>query len=156
MLYAIKAAVFYVALGRTTLLEPSGSGFVDLDMFEQEVSERVDSGGNEFASAIGEFRRRYGTRVPVQVIQTFVRNRLSSIQTEKKRILADADRQGKTISVASLRASVLAARPSDVDLDQYLLGSERWLLRLEVKHGSEIPVSVADEEADALSGRSRS
>ena len=95
ILYGIKAAVFYVTLGRTTLHEPAGSGFVDLDMFEQEVFEQADGSANdEFRSAIDELRTRYGARVPVQVIQTFVHNRLSSIQAEKKRILADADRQG--------------------------------------------------------------
>jgi hypothetical protein len=159
VLYAIKAAVFYVVLGRTTLHEPAGSGFIDLDMFEQEMFERADGSANdgsgnandEFQRAIREFRTRYGARVPVQVIQTFVRNRLSSIQKEKKRILTDADRQGKTISVDSLGASIMAAQPSGVDRDDYLLSCERLLVRLEVKHGPEIPVSVVDEEADALS-----
>jgi hypothetical protein len=92
VLYAIKAAAFYILLGRTTLHEPAGSGFIDLDMFEQEMFERASGCSNEdFQHAIREFRRRYGRRVPAHVIRTFVDNQLSSIQKEKKQILADAD-----------------------------------------------------------------
>jgi hypothetical protein len=159
VLYAIKAGVFYVVLGRTTLHERAGSGFVDLEMFEKEMFELGENGsiedsGNvneEFQQAIREFRTRYGQRVPAEVIRTFVRNRLSSLQRAKKRVLSDADRQGKTISVESLRASVMGAQPSGVDRNEYLLSCERSLLRLEVKHGPAIPVSAVAEVADALS-----
>jgi hypothetical protein len=44
VLYAIRVAVFYVALGRTTLRERDGSGFVDLDVFEEGIFGR--SGGD--------------------------------------------------------------------------------------------------------------
>lgn len=148
VLYAVRAALFYVVLGRATLYERPGSPFVDLDMFEQQLFEETDGNATD---ELQELRKRYGARVPVEVMQTFIRMRLSSVQKDRQRILADADRGGKTISVESLRASMLKGQPSGAERDDYLLFFELLLLRLEVRHGPEIPVSVVAEETDAIS-----
>lgn len=155
VLLGIKKAVYYVMLGRTTLHERPGSGFIDIDMFEREVSERSDGlQSDSFSKALTELRARYGRRAPASVVRNLVDRQLSEIRNEKKRVLGAADRDGKTISVESLRASLNTSRGqmSEAARNAQMLFSDRYLLRLEVKYGPDIPVSVVDQEADALSG----
>jgi hypothetical protein len=152
VLHGMKVAFFYVTLGRTTIREAAGSGFIDLDMFEQQVFEQNPSADADFQKTLAEFRTRYGSRVPALVMQKFVDAQLAAVRVEKKRLLLDADTQGKTISIDSLRVSLTAARPPQLDEDEYRLHIERRLLRLELKYGREIPVSAVDAEAESLLG----
>jgi hypothetical protein len=152
-LVVVRKATYYVMLGRTTLYEPAGTGFIDLDMFEEEVSARSDGSEDEtLKKAVAGMRARYGSRAPVSVVRAVVDRELSNVRSEKKRILSEADRDGKTISVDSLRATLNASQDekSEAERDENTLFFDRYLLRLEVKYGPEIPVSVVDEEADAL------
>ena len=84
--------------------------------------------------------------------RAFLDRELSSVRSEKKRILAEADREGETVNVESLRASLTASQEqaSEAERNENALFFDRYLLRLEVKYGPEIPVSVVDHEADAL------
>lgn len=150
ILYAIKSAVFYVVLGRTTLREPAGSGFVDIDGVEQLMFEQNVARDDQLQRELDDLRRRYGRRVPVDVVKGFVDNRLALIRKQKRQLLADADREGKALSVESLRAKLLADRPAGMSEDERLLMFDTLLLRLEVKYGPEIPMSAADAEAEAL------
>ena len=146
ILIGIRMLVLYVVLGRPTLYERRGSGFIDLDMLEQEV---VDAD----AEFLSELRKRYGRRAPEAVVRAFIDRKLANTRAEKQRILAAADRGGKAISIEALRKSMrdsVAALPAD-QRDASINAMELLLLRLEVKYGSEIPLLAANELADQLS-----
>jgi hypothetical protein len=155
VLFGIRSAVLYVTLGRPTLFERPGSGLLDLDEIEQELLSRdEDFEVSDFA----ELRRRYGRRAPATLAKEFVDKRLARARAEKKKILANADREGKTISVEALRASMMERMGNDWTPStqaQYVNHIEQFLLRLEVRYGAEIPVSVVSEEVDLAEERAR-
>jgi hypothetical protein len=59
-LIGIRMAILYVVLGRPTLYERKGSGFVDFDLLEQEVLNRDGDAGQAHDDFFSEIRRRYG------------------------------------------------------------------------------------------------
>jgi hypothetical protein len=73
-------------------------------------------------------------------------------RSEKRRIIAAADREGKAIKIDELRKTIresLAQLP-EPEQDAATNAMELLLLRLEVKHGQDIPVLAANEELDRL------
>ena len=141
----IKSMTFFIVLGRTTLRERPGSGFVDLDEFEQDMIARGSLDG-DLSVEFQELRRRYGRRIPAATLRGYVDQSLSKARDQKRVIIADADRQGTTISVDSLRRTLLASPDKS---DEFVAHCDQVLLRLEVEHGPEIPVGVVSELAEA-------
>lgn len=141
----VKSAVLFVVLGRTTLHERPGSGFIDLDEFRQEMLVR-GSLDDSMSAEFDKLRERYGRRIPAPILQGWLDRSLSDLRDEKRTVIADADRQGTTISVDSLRRTLLARSEAT---DEYLAYCDELLLRLEVEHGPEIPLSVVSEIADS-------
>ena len=144
---ALKSAVFFIVLGRPTLHERPGSGFIDLDEFRHR-QEMLAKGSLDDAMSgeLEEIRRSHGRRVPAGIMKSWADRRLSEARDKKQQVIADADRRGTTINVNSLRRSLLAQGNRS---DDYLAHCDQLLLRLEVEYGPEIPVSVVSELADA-------
>lgn len=144
LLGGLRAAVLYVVLGRPTVRERIGSGYVDLDELEEEVFPSAPTNGAEFAA----LRTRYGRRVPTQVVKAFIDQQLAGVRAEKRQAFQDLDRQGKSMSIDVVR-STLASSSSGADSADYRAFCERLLLRLEVEYGSEVPISVIAEIVDS-------
>lgn len=158
VLLAIRGAVLYVALGRLTLYERPNSGFIDLDLLEAEMAERSEEGPEGRAEDyLADLRRRYGRRAPEPAVREFIDKNLNRVRAEKKRLLRAADREGKTVNISALRENVIENLDhlSPSARGEAVAQAERMLLRLEVKHGPEIPVSVLSDEADAADERVR-
>ena len=150
VLFAVRTAVLYVVVGRPTLYERAGSGFVDLDMLEQELSTSPD--GWQPPEAFLELKRRYGRRAPADVVKALIDRELARTRNEKHRVLAAADREGKAIRIDELRKNMREsfAHLPEPEQDAATNAMELLLLRLEVKHGRDIPLLVANEELDRL------
>jgi hypothetical protein len=156
VLIGVQRVAFYILLGRTTLWEPAGSGFIDVDVFEEEVADRssIVEANERFTAVLRNLRSRYGRRVPVDVIRGSVERELSSIQEEKRRVLVDADSKGASISISELRKTLnckSADYPEGIQRERFRHSCELLVTRLEVKYGPEIPASAADAEAELLS-----
>lgn len=142
---AAKSAVLFVVLGRPTLHERPGSGFVDLDDIRQEMLAQ-GSLDDAMSDGFEDLRKRYGRRVPAAILKGWVDRHLSDVREKKRTVIADADRRGTTINVNSLRRTLLAQGNSS---NEYLAHCDKVLLQLEVEYGTEIPVSVVSQIAEA-------
>jgi hypothetical protein len=142
---ALKSAVFFVVLGRTTLHERPGSGFIDVDDIRQEMLAQ-GSLDDAMSDGFEELRKRYGRRVPAPILKGWVDRHLNELRDKKRTAIADAESRGATINVNSLRRTLLAQGNRS---DEYLAHCDQVLLRLEVEYGPEIPVSVVSQMADA-------
>jgi hypothetical protein len=152
LFYGMRMLVFYVWLGRPTLRERPGSGFVDLDEFEEELLGRSVS--TDQLTELKNLRLRHGRRVPADVVRGWINVGLETARNNKQRLMADLDNKGSTIKIASLRQGMLSSRPTTADPDSYRALCERTLLKLEVEYGAEVPVSVVSKLADSFEAQS--
>lgn len=159
VLLALRVTVLYVVLGRWTVRERPGSGFIDLDVFEEQL---LSSGRGDITESnrrsLQDLRKLYGRRVPAKALQEFIDRQLSNAAALRRRILKEADSKGSTLSMSSLRES-MASAPHAAPAAVYDSLCERLLVRLEVEHGPQIPLSVLDtiietELEGAASGQS--
>jgi hypothetical protein len=116
-----------------------------------------EDGGDRTEDYFADLRRRYGRRVPEPVVREFLDKRLARVRAEKKKILTTADREGKTINIDGLRQGMTEnlSEMSPSAREYAMSVIDRTLLRLEVKHGPEIPVTAVSEEADLADERVR-
>lgn len=142
IMLGLRSLFYYIALGRPTLFEKPNSEFVDLEVLEQTL---IEAGNEVDSSKFENLRSRFGSRVPRQAMRAFIETQMSKSKAKKQEVLREADRTGSTVSIESLRDR-LEGSASEVSSAWI----ESWLLRLEVKHGATIPISIADAELDAL------
>jgi hypothetical protein len=153
LMFGVRTLVLYILLGRTTMFEKADSDFVDLDVIEEIMIQK----GEFDPSTFGHLRVRYGRRAPKHAVSAFIEGQLKEARSKKRDILSDADRRGASVSIESLRNSVLrsASDMSQEERETQLTLLEVWLLRMEVRYGAEIPVSAADAEVDLLSSEAQ-
>lgn len=142
IMLGLRSLFYYIALGRPTLFEKPNSEFVDLEVLEQTM---IEAGNEVDNSKFEPLRSRFGSRVPRQAMAAFIETQMSKSKAKKQEVLREADRTGNTVSIESLR-NRLEGSTSEASSAWI----ESWLLRLEVKHGATIPLSIADAELDAL------
>jgi hypothetical protein len=106
----------------------------------------------ETERSLKALRVRYGRRVPTLAVQAWADKGLAEAQAKKRNAIADLSKDNLTINVGSLRATVMSSHRSGSAASDYQAQCEIMLLRLEVEHGPEIPISVVAALADSLEG----
>jgi hypothetical protein len=164
LLVVLRKAFFYVALGRTTAVEPGGSGYADIDDLRADFANVQASDPDLYAEfitpAIENWQRTYGRRIPLEAMNSLQQRigiEMEAVRQKKKEIVAKAAREGVTVKIADLRARFERdkANYAGPHRTEYARELDRLLMSLEAKYGTEIPADEADDLADRLDDKAR-
>jgi spore germination protein YaaH len=98
---------------------------------------------------------QYGRRIPTEAIELLhqrVTQEMSSIKEKKQKIIDKAAREGATIGIAGLRQNLerVKAEYKGPDREQYNRQLDNFVMSLEAKYGSAIPIDEAAKLHDKL------
>jgi hypothetical protein len=158
-LILLKKVFYYVILGRTTATERPGRGFMDLEDLQNDLAAVRASSPDVYQRVVAPFfdswKQQYGRRIPLHAVDVFkkrIDEEMGEIKREKQRILDKATEKGATIDVAQLRARMEKAKAQYQGDDRaaFNRGIDQFVISLEAKYGTAIPVAEASELADQL------
>jgi hypothetical protein len=159
VLFFLRKGFYYIALGRTTAKEKSGSGFADIDDLCMDFANARASHPDLYEEVIVPYleswKKQYGRRIPLSAVDE-LRKRMDKevkeVLSKKEQIIADAAKKGATIEIAALRQSMEKAKAeySGPDREQFIQAVDRWILTLESKYGTAIPINEASKLLDSL------
>jgi hypothetical protein len=158
-LILLKKAFYYVVLGRTTATEKLGRGFIDLEDLQNDLAAVRASSPDVYQRVVTPFfdswKQQYGRRIPLHAVDLFrerINEEMREIKRAKQRILDKATEKGATIDVAQLRAKMEKAKAEyqGDDRPAFNRAIDQFVMSLEAKYGTAIPVAEASELADQL------
>jgi hypothetical protein len=154
VLLGLRRTFYYVLLGRGTPLEPTGTGFADIDDLRADFAATQAKDPDVYAELIEPYFERwkasYGRRVPLhelQALQERTAIEMERIQEQKQEIISNAAREGATIDIEKIREGLQSEGTEGADDAIQLLDE------LEAKHGPKLPADVAyafQQELQAL------
>jgi hypothetical protein len=159
VLIILKKAFYYVVLGRGTAIEQPGKGFVDLEDLRNDFAgvqaNSPDIYQEVIAPLLRSWQARYGRRVPVHELDNLrqrIAHELDAVRNKKQELINEAARKGGTIQISDLRKDLERSmgKYEGPDRQEYIQGLERFLVSLETKYGTEIPVDEASKILDKL------
>jgi hypothetical protein len=162
--FLLRKGFYYTTLGRTTVHEQPGSGFLDLDDLKSDFDSLKASSPEQYQSLVAPFldtwKQQYCRRVPVQAYQVFrkrVDAELEELRTKKQKVIDDAAKKGTVIEISVLRRNMerTKAEYEGADRASYDRGIDDWLIKLEAKYGTSIPVDEASKILDELEDKIR-
>jgi hypothetical protein len=154
-----KMIFYYITLGRTTANEKPGKGFVDLEELRNDFAtvhvNSADVYGEVVAPFLDSWKVQYGRRVPIQAVNHLierVEHEMSTIKVQKQRIIDKAAHEGSTIEISKLRENFQQekAKFKGPHRQQCVRQLDRFLMSLEAKYGTAIPVDEASKLLDKL------
>jgi hypothetical protein len=158
LVLAVKV-FYYVVLGRTTAYEKPGKGFLDLDDIRKDFA-RVQAEGPELYREViqpylDSWKVQYGRRVPFQAydqLRQRIRTEVHAAKAKRDKIVADVAAKGQKLDIADLRARVEKdkAEYRGADKEAYVRSIDNFLLKLETKYGTSIPIDEATRLMDEL------
>ena len=159
LLIALKKVFYYVTLGRTTATEQPGKGFLDLEDFRREFAGVQANNPELYQEVIAPFfqawKERYGRRVPLQEVEVFqkrIDHEINRLKEKKQELIDKAASKGATIDLAVLRQNIEQSKAEyqGADREGYVRELDHFLISLEVKYGTSIPVDEANKLLDKL------
>lgn len=159
VLFVAKKVLYYVVLGRTTAHEQPGKGFTDLEELRNSFASVQANSPDVYQEVVTPFleswKTQYGRRIPAEAIMLLherVTQELSSIREKKQKIIDKAAREGATIGIAGLRQNLERAKAEykGLDREQYNRQLDNFVMSLEAKFGSTIPIEEAEKLHDKL------
>jgi hypothetical protein len=159
LLFVAKKVFYYVVLGRTTANEKPGKGFVDLEDLRNSFANVQVNSPDVYQEVVTPFldswKVQYGRRIPTEAIELLhqrVTQEMSSIKEKKQKIIDKAAREGATIGIAGLRQNLerVKAEYKGPDREQYNRQLDNFVMSLEAKYGSAIPIDEAAKLHDKL------
>ncbi len=164
LLILSRKGFYYVMLGRTTVTEQPGTGFLDWDELNSDC-DSIKASNPEFYQAVARpflssWKEQYGRRVPIHAYEVFrkrVTTELEELRTKKQKLIDDAAKKGAKIEISVLRENMekTKAEYQGPDRAAYVRGIDDWILRLEAQYGTCIPVDEASKVLDELEVRIR-
>jgi hypothetical protein len=164
VLIIAKKVFYYITLGRTTAMEKPGSGFVDLGDMESTFATLQSNSPDLYTSVVEPYlnawKKQYGRRIPQHAfgeLQQRINKELSDLGQQKKKLIDDAMKEGKMLDLTSLRARMekTKAEYMGADREDYVRGIDIWLMKLEAKYGTAIPLDEASQMLDDLEAKIR-
>ncbi|MBZ5689257.1 MAG: hypothetical protein LAP86_29995 [Acidobacteriia bacterium] len=159
VLIALKKAFYYVVLGRATAMEQAGKGFVDLEDLRNDFAEVQANDPKLYEAMIvpllQSWQERYGRRVPVHELnnlQERISHEMDVTKNKYQTLVDEAARKGGTIKLSDLRKKLEQSMDTyeGADRQEYIQSVERFLVSLETKFGTEIPVDEASKILDRI------
>lgn len=159
LLFAAKKIFYYIVLGRTTATEVPGKGFLDLEELRNELAPTIAANPDLYEKTIKPFfdswKKQYGRRVPVQAVALFrqrIQEDINENQEKKRKLIEDAARKGQTLDLSSLRESFeqMKAEYKGSDREQYVRQLDSFIMSLEAKYGTAIPVDEANRVLEQM------
>ena len=132
---------------------------MDLEDLQNDLAAVRASSPDVYQRLVAPFfdswKQQYGRRIPLHAVDLFKRRideEMSEIKREKQRNLDKATEKGATIDVAQLRAKMEKAKAQYLGDDRaaFNRGIDQFVMSLEAKYGTAIPVAEASELADQL------
>jgi hypothetical protein len=164
VLIVARKVFYYITLGRTTAMEKPGSGFVDLGDVESTFATLQSNSPDLYKSVVEPYlnawKKQYGRRIPQHAfgeLQQRINKELSDIGQQKQKLIDDAMKKGKVLSLTSLRATMEKTRAEykGADREDYVRGIDIWLMKLEAKYGTAIPLDEASQMLGDLEAKIR-
>jgi len=158
-LILVKKVFYYVILGRTTATEKPGRGFIDLEDFQNDLAAVKASSPDVYQRVVVPFfdswKQQYGRRIPLHAMDLLkerIDEEMDEIKREKEKITDKATEQGATIDVEQLRAKMerTKAQYQGDDRAAFIRGIDQFIMSLEAKYGTAIPIAEASKLADQL------
>jgi hypothetical protein len=110
LLVVARKGFYYITLGRTTAMEPAGSGFVDIGGMEHTFATLQSNDPVQYKSLVEPYltawQKQYGRRIPRNAFNEFqqrVNKELSDLHQKRRKLFDDATKAGKTLQTSSLR-----------------------------------------------------
>jgi hypothetical protein len=162
VLIAAKKVFYYITLGRTTAMEKPGSGFVDLGDMESTFATLQSNSPDLYKSVVEPYltawKKQYGRRIPQHAFGEFqqrINKELSDLGQQKQKLIGDALKEGKVLDLSSLRTSMEKAKAEykGADRADFVRGIDIWLMKLEAKYGTAIPLDEASQMLDDLEAK---
>lgn len=154
-----KMVFYYITLGRTTANEKPGKGFVDLEELRNDFAtvhvNSPDVYGEVVAPFLDSWKVQYGRRVPIRAVDSLlqrVEHEMATIKVKKQRIIDKAAHEGSTIEISKLRENFEQEKEKfkGPHRQQCVRQLDRFLMSLEAKYGTAIPVDEASKLLDKL------
>jgi len=155
---------YYITLGRTRALEKPGSGFVDLGDMENTFATLQSNSPDLYKSVVEPYltawKKQYGRRIPQHAFSEFqqrINNELSDLRQKRQKLIAVAMKKGKVLDLSSLQATMekTKAEYKGADREDYVRGIDTWLMKLEAKYGTAIPLDEASQMLDDMEAKLR-
>lgn len=163
-LFLLRKAFYYITLGRSTVYEQPATGFLDWDDLNLDFDSLKASSPELYQSVVAPFldswKHQYGRRVPIQAYEVFrkrVDTELEELRTKKQTIIDDAAKKGVAIEISVLRRNMEKTKADYQGADRvsHARTIDDWLVKLEAKYGTSIPVDEASKILDELEGKIR-
>jgi GTP-binding protein EngB required for normal cell division len=107
------------------------------------------------APYLESWRAQYGRCIPLHVVDELrqsIDRRMKEISDEKDKMIAEAASKGGKIEIAALRKAMERSKAEykGPDREQFIREVDYWILSLESKYGTAIPVDEASKLLDYL------
>jgi hypothetical protein len=164
ILIAAKKVFYYVTLGRTTAMEPAGSGFVDVGGMEDTFTTLRSNSPDLYQSVVEPYltswKRQYGRRIPRTAFNEFqerVNRELSDLGQKRQKLFDEATKAGKTLEISSLRERMEESKAvyEGADRAEFARGIDAWIFKLEATYGTSIPIDEAAKILDEFEAKNR-
>jgi hypothetical protein len=168
VLISLRKGFYYVMLGRTTVTEPPGTGFLDWDELKKEFDSLRATNPELYQTLVAPFlsawKEQYGRRVPIQAWEALWKNvnsridaELEELEAKKQKLIDDAAKKGRAMEISALRENMEKAKSAYQGPDRaaYIRGIDDWIMKLEAKYGTSIPVDEASRILDELEDKIR-
>ena len=164
VLIILKKAFYYIVLGRTTATEKPGKGFVDLEELRNDLAAVQANSPDVYQEVVAPFlnswKAQYGRRVPlheVRILQQRVAQEMNAIEEKKQKIIDKAASTGATIELSKLRGNLEQAKAEyrGSERKEYLRQLDYFIMSLEAKYGTAIPIDEASKLLDTLEEKIR-
>jgi hypothetical protein len=164
LLVVAKKGFYYITLGRTTAMEPAGSGFVDIGGMENTFATLRSNDPEQYKTLVEPYltawKKQYGRRIPRKAFNEFqqrVDKELSDLGQKRQKLFDDAQKAGTTLAISSLRERIEAtkaeyARPNRAG---FVRPIDQWIFKLEATYGTSIPIDEAAKILDDFESRNR-
>ena len=162
ILILLRKGFYYVALGRTTVAERPGTGYLDWDELNASFEQLRATYPDMYKSAVEPFltswKQQYGRRVPVHAYEALRKRaaaELEQLRSKKQQVIDDAAKRGATIEISSLRERMekTKAEYQGPDRAAHVRAIDVWIMQLEATYGTSIPVDDASRLVDELEQR---
>lgn len=159
VLIALRKVFYYIVLGRTTAKEKPGKGFSDLEDLRNDFATVQANNPDVYREVVAPFfdawKLQYGRRIPVQAVDLLlqrVEREMNEIKEKKQKIIDKAAREGRTIDISKLRENLDRTKVEfkGPDRQQYIRQLDEFVMSLEAKYGTAIPVDEASKLLDQL------
>jgi hypothetical protein len=149
VLVMLRKGFYYITLGRTTAIEPEGSGFFDLDDFQKDIGHIATDNPELYRKVVQpylqEWRTQYGRRVPSHLmihLRKCVSQEVGELRRKREQLVDKATKEGKTVDVSEWRARMEKAKAeyTGADLMSFCSAVNNRIFKLEAKYGTSMPL----------------